>query len=79
TWQRTELHKELFNLRHTTLWNKPTKAINTKRVILRNLIEATLVIFSELRHPFQNSERQNSDCRKPRCRFANWEIKPKRL
>jgi len=47
TWQRTELHKELFNLRHTTLWNSPTKAINTKRVIPRNLIEATLITFSK--------------------------------
>lgn len=59
TWQRTLLHKELFNLRHTTLWNNPTKAINTKRVIPRNWIEATLIAFSERLHPFQNSERQN--------------------
>ena len=48
TWQRTELHKKLFNSHHTALRNKPTKAINTKRVIPRNLIEATLMIFSEL-------------------------------
>ncbi len=47
TWQRTLLHKELFNLRHTTLWNNPTKAINTKRVIPRNWIEATLMAFSK--------------------------------
>ncbi|EGR2303451.1 hypothetical protein D0814_25240 [Vibrio parahaemolyticus] len=47
TWQRTELHKKLFNLRHTTLWNNPTKAVNTNRVIPKNLIEATLMIFSE--------------------------------
>ena len=72
TWQRTKLHKELFNLRHTTLWNNPTKAINTKRVIPWNWIEATLIAFSERLHPFQNSERQNPNCRKPRCRFAHW-------
>ncbi|HIF6199721.1 TPA: hypothetical protein ACX3IX_004709, partial [Vibrio parahaemolyticus] len=47
TWQRTELHKKFFNLRHTMLWNNPTKAINTKRVISRNWIEATLMIFSK--------------------------------
>ncbi len=45
TWQRTELHEELFNLRHMVLWNSPTKAINTNRVIPRNLIEATLIAF----------------------------------
>ncbi len=47
TWQRTELHKELFNLRHTAWRNKPAKAINTKRVIPRNLIEATLNSFQQ--------------------------------
>lgn len=47
TWQRTELHKELFNLRHTKCWNSPTKVINTKRVILRNWIEATLNSFKQ--------------------------------
>ncbi len=47
TWQRTLLHKELFNLRHTTLWNNPTKVINTKLVIPTSFIEATLITFSE--------------------------------
>lgn len=56
TWQRTELHKKLFNLCHTILWNKPTKAINTKRVTPRNWIEATLIAFSERLHPFQTAK-----------------------
>ncbi len=79
TWQRTGLHKKLFNSSHMTLWSQPTKAINTKRIIPRNWIEETLMDFSERLRPFQNSERQNSNCRKPRCRFTNWGREPKRL
>ncbi|ELQ2466562.1 hypothetical protein QTG64_004345 [Vibrio vulnificus] len=41
------MHKKLFNSRHTALRNKPTKAINTKRVIPRNWIEATLNSFQQ--------------------------------
>ncbi len=65
TWQRTQSHKKLFNLRHTTLWNKPTKAINIKPVIPWNFIEASLIASRERLHPFQNSAKQNSNCRKP--------------
>ena len=65
TWQRTELHKKLFNLRHTMLWNNPTKEINTKRVILGNLIEATLMTFSKWWHPFQNSENKTQIAENP--------------
>ncbi|WP_341852266.1 hypothetical protein [Vibrio vulnificus] len=41
------MHKELFNLRHAAWQNKPTKAINTKRVIARNLIEVALNSFQQ--------------------------------